>query len=158
MCFYSSTLEKSTPYINSPKVVNRILNKNEINKIILFDHLIFNEDRHNGNILLQSLKGTGGFYMYIIDHSHIFNLRHAWDMKKLEKLINDEDYKDERVMKLNLDSLYNLFFELDLIDEDILKDEAIKFKECITEEKLKDIIQLIPSEWNILQKRFKGIS
>lgn len=147
VCFFSERIEKSNPIVNSLKVIENIVNKSDINKIALFDHIIYNEDRHEGNILIQHSTNFGSFTMYIIDHSHVFNLKHNWNKEKLENLIEENDFKDTKIMMLNNDTLYKNFFELGILDEDLLKEESEIFKSIINENLLDDIISQIPNEW-----------
>lgn len=158
ICFYSKRIEKSSPFVNSGKVIDYISNSYEINRVILFDHLIYNEDRHNGNLLIQNNKKIGGLLMYIIDHSHVFNLKHAWNKRDLENIISNEDYNDDKIIRLNIDAVYYLFFEKGIINEEKLRQEAIRFKEIITKNTIEKLIVDIPDEWNINKEDLEALN
>ena len=149
IAFYSEKIHNVNPSINSISVVNNIINKEEINSIILFDHLIYNIDRHRGNLLLNYGNEINGLKMYIIDHSHVFNLQHNWDATGLQRLINDEDYKNEQILDLNYTEVYRYFYELGILNENLLKIAATNFKIIVTDELLDNIINNIPSVWII---------
>lgn len=149
IAFYSEKIYNVNPSINSISVVNNIVNKEEINSIILFDHLVYNIDRHRGNLLLKYGAGINGFKMYIMDHSHVFNLQHNWDASGLQGLINNKDYKNKQILDLNYKEVYKYFYELGILNENLLKNAAINFKNVITDELLDKIINNIPTVWII---------
>lgn len=140
--FYSKRLEKVTKFSPKINVVKLIENKFEINKIILFDHLIYNDDRHDGNLLI-GLKTSN---IYIIDHSHVFNLTYRWDAEGLEKLINN-DHSSNEIMDNNLELVYQPFIDLKIITKENLIQEANAFKKVINRELLEEIVNEIPKEW-----------
>lgn len=115
IAFYSEKIYNVNPSINSISVVNNIVNKEEINSIILFDHLVYNIDRHKGNLLLKYGAEINGFKMYIIDHSHVFNLQHNWNAIGLQELIKDDDYKNKQILDLNYKEVYKYFYELGIL-------------------------------------------
>ncbi|MDC4240511.1 hypothetical protein NE398_10090 [Clostridium tertium] len=147
VAFYSEKIHNVNPSIKSINVVNNIVNKDEINSIILFDHLVYNIDRHKGNLLINYGGGINGFKMYIIDHSHVFNLQHNWNVQGLQKLIISDDYKDKIILDLNYKEVYKYFYELRILNEESLKSAAENFKKVITEEFLDNIFNSIPKVW-----------
>lgn len=157
VCFFSERLEKSLPIVNSLSVLSNIENKSDINKIALFDHIIYNEDRHQGNILLQHSVSMGHLLMYVIDHSHVFNLKHSWNAEKLEKLIFEEDFKDITIMKLNNYELYKNFFDSNVLNANSLNEQSNLFKEIITEDLLDNILKDIPKEWISNEEDLKAL-
>lgn len=147
VCFFSERLEKSQPIVIYENALSKIANKFDINKIALFDHIIYNEDRHKGNILLQHSMSIGYLLMYIIDHSHVFNLKHEWNKNNLKELISNEDFKDKKIMELNNDELYKIFFELKILNRSELIKEKNKFQLIINDNLLDKIFKEIPKEW-----------
>lgn len=145
--FYSEKIYNVGPSIQAINVINNIVNKDEINSIILFDHLIYNIDRHNGNLLINYGNNIDGFKMYIIDHSHVFNLKHNWDFQGLNKLIINEDFKDKIILDSNYKDVYKYFYDLGIINESSLNIAADKFKKVITENLLDNIFNSIPKVW-----------
>lgn len=149
VAFYSQRIYNVSSSINSTLVVNNIMNKEEINSIILFDHIIYNIDRHKGNLLVSYGVENEGMKMYIIDHSHVFNLQHKWDSTGLQNLIEKQDYKDYDILDLNYKEVYKIFYDLGILNEETLKKVAKNFKLTITEKLLNEIIENIPKVWII---------
>lgn len=147
IAFYSEKIDSVNPSIKSINVVKNMVNKDEINYIILFDHLIYNIDRHKGNLLINYKNNSDGFIMYIIDHSHVFNLQHNWTSSGLQQLISNEDYKDKEILDLNYKEVYKYFYELGILNEKMLKVAAVNFKKIVTRELLNDIFEDIPKQW-----------
>lgn len=147
VAFYSEKIHNVNPSIKSLNVVKNIVNKDAINSIVLFDHLIYNRDRHAGNLLINYNNSLEGFKMYIIDHSHVFNLQHNWNVQGLQNLIANDDYKDEIILDLNYKKVYKNFYEIRVLNEESLKSAAENFKIVITEELLDNIISNIPKVW-----------
>lgn len=147
VAFYSEKIYNVAPASRSMEVINNIINKEEINSIILFDHLIYNIDRHNGNLLIHYGSNIPGFKMYIIDHSHVFNMQHNWNYEGLQNLIYNCDYKDKTILDLNYNEIYKYFHQLNILNEEALREAAKKFKLIINEELLDNIIESIPKVW-----------
>lgn len=147
IAFYSEKIHNVSPSIKSIKVLMNIVNKEEINAIILFDHLVYNADRHKGNLLLNYGTKINGFKMYIIDHSHVFNMQYNWDVLGLKRLIENQDYKDKNILDLNFKEVYSFFYELGIINRESLNNESEKFKKIITQDLLDNIFEKIPKAW-----------
>lgn len=145
--FYSEKIYNVAPSIKAYTVFSNIINIEDINSIILFDHLIYNIDRHKGNLLLHYGNTIEGYRMYLIDHSHVFNLRHNWDVAGLQKLMDKDDYKDKNILNDNYKDLYRYFFDIGAIKRDLLEKAAEKFKNTITKEFLDGIINNVPKVW-----------
>ncbi|HAK42773.1 MAG TPA: hypothetical protein DCM59_08840 [Clostridium sp.] len=147
VAFYSERIYNANSSINSINIVKNILNKDEINSIILFDHLIYNVDRHEGNLLISYSSKSIGFTMHIIDHSHVFNLMYNWTDASLKDLIVGEDFKDTRILDNNYNQVYRYFYELKILNEKLLRCAAEKFKKIITKKLLDEIFEGIPKVW-----------
>lgn len=147
IAFYSEKIYNVNPASSDIEVINNIINKEEINSIILFDHLIYNIDRHNGNLLLHYGSNIAGFKMYIIDHSHVFNMQHNWNCEGLQELIDKGDYKDKKILDLNYNEIYKYFHQLNILNEELLRKAAENFKIIINEDLLDGIIESIPKVW-----------
>lgn len=145
--FYSERIYNANSSINSINIVKNILNKDEINSIILFDHLIYNADRHEGNLLISYSSKSIEFTMYIIDHSHVFNLMYNWTDTSLRNLIIHEDFRDTKILDSNYNQVYKYFYELKVLNEKLLRGAAEKFKKIITKEMLDEIFESIPKVW-----------
>lgn len=81
--FGSKFVNRSNTVI-TPPILNMITNKEDIPSIILFDQIIYNDDRtvNKGNLLFD-LKAKA---LLIIDHSHVFRLGAIWDAGELKKI------------------------------------------------------------------------
>ena len=143
VAFYSEKIHNSNALVNSMTIINNIINKQEINDIILFDHLIYNADRHEGNLLINYSNNLNGFTMHIIDHSHVFN----WNSGCIQKSIDNEDYKDKTILELNYKEVYKYFNHFNILNETELRKAAERFKDTINEKLLDDIIKELPKVW-----------
>lgn len=146
--FYSKRLEKATKFMADVNLARIISNKEDINKIILFDHLIYNDDRHDGNLLL-TMNNRG---MYIIDHSHVFNLKHNWTEEGLAALMLREDYMDLKILQSNLAGVYTQFIEIGIVTKEKLINQSEQFKEKINEQVITNIIDEMPEVWVVNKK------
>lgn len=142
-CFFSYKLKNAVPpnrYILS-KATNH-----ETERLLLFDHLIGNEDRHNGNILYEVGSEKTIFF---IDCSHIMipqsrNLNDPLEIDDehlAEVILNDSLLTNKR------DNVYDMLCETMGYDEDKLYLELANFQKVITIEVLEEIKNSIPKEW-----------
>lgn len=85
--FGSQFVPKAQPSIQQP-LLNLVTNKDDIPSIILFDQIIYNNDRtiNKGNLLID-LKTKK---LLAIDHSHTFKLGALWDEIELKKIHEDD--------------------------------------------------------------------
>jgi len=84
--FGSSFIQRANTNLQPP-LIRLAQNKEDIPSIVLFDQIIYNDDRtrNRGNLMFDLKKKS----LMIIDHSHVFKLGAIWDHHQL-KLINDE--------------------------------------------------------------------
>ncbi|EGT3817429.1 TPA: hypothetical protein OXB05_002699 [Clostridioides difficile] len=115
-----------------------------IPKLMLFDHIIYNNDRNKGNLLLRMGK-TGNRELMMIDHSHTFNLGSIWDSCQLKQKIQSEDYKDEYIMCDN-SYLYSMFKKSMDINMIVMNNAANFFKSKLCNN-LDFLIEKIPNSW-----------
>jgi hypothetical protein len=145
--FYSVRLNNVTPglYNTSREFIQKYcVNSEDFIPIILFDHLVYNYDRNNGNALFD-LKYKK---LYIIDNSHCFYLGSIWDSIQLEKCIENEDFKHCKILENNKYFYNNLISIYDL-ERNKLYEKANLFKSIIKNEFLDEIFTKIPCEWGI---------
>ncbi|TDT63440.1 HipA family kinase [Fonticella tunisiensis] len=146
--FYTKRLDKVTNIVSSPLLLSKyIANKDDFIKIILFDNLIYNKDRHKGNVLINIGK-KGNNKLYIIDHTHVFNIGALWDKYQLKRMIDSEDYNSDEVMQYN-EAVYNLLIEAITIDKDGILKLAENFKTILSKDFLQNLVRDIPDVWNI---------
>lgn len=144
--FYSERLDNVTPGLEGQaKVIQKFcVNHDDFIPIILFDHLIYNGDRNNGNVL-WNLKNKK---IYIIDNSHCFYLGSLWDSIQLERCINDNDFRHTTVMENNK-YIYDIFINIYNLNKNNLYNTAERFKTLIDDRFLDKIFMDIPEQWNI---------
>ncbi len=83
--FASEYMQGSTRI--NPKILESVINAEDIPSIILFDQLILNTDRseNDGNLYYDRKSKK----LMIIDHSHIFGGWSTWDAHQIKNLIKD---------------------------------------------------------------------
>lgn len=141
--YYSFRIEKAVDFTPNSMLVKMIKNNSEINKLILFDYLIYNDDRHESNILLHLAEAK----MYIIDHSHVFRLRPTWNSELLSEYIRKNDYTDINTLNLNYNLVYKPFVEEGILCTKSMINEAENIKKSITPELIDEIISELPDQW-----------
>lgn len=144
-CFYSKEIEKAT--VLNKNIMKFISNDDSYEKIILFDHIVYNKDRNKGNLLISS--GKGDKILYVIDHTHVFKNQAIWDKYCLQQGMNENDYNDTEILDYNE---YDYFFDCKIITYNSLLDIAQHFKKIINENLLDEIFTKIPSDWFISSK------
>ncbi|MDU4892861.1 MAG: HipA family kinase [Clostridium sp.] len=148
--YFTYRLDNVTSIVNSPKLINKYIeNKECFLKIILFDCLVYNKDRHKGNILMSTGKKDSSNMVYIIDHSHVFNIGSLWDKYQLKRMMQENDYESIEVFEYNK-SIYELLLKsIDFsIEYNVLLKEAETVKNIFTKEFFNHVIKDIPNEWN----------
>ncbi len=79
------------------RMISKAKNKNDAIKILIFDILIGNFDRNRGNLMIDSISNK----IFMIDHTHIFDLGTIWDEFQLPRLI-DEKFNINNLNQFNL--------------------------------------------------------
>lgn len=143
-CFYSKFLEKTA--ILNESIIDLTKNKDAYEDIILFDHMVYNKDRNRGNLLIST--GKGDKLLYTIDHTHVFKNEAIWDRYCFKQGIEGNDYLDRDILDSN-EFLYSLFFRNKNITKQNLLSTAEKYPIVITKEVLTNIIDNIPSDWDV---------
>ncbi len=131
----------ATPIVDPGTIINST-NRNDAIKILIFDILMGNSDRNNGNLLVD-LKTKK---IVMIDHTHIFGLETIWDDIQLLRLV-DEPFDLNKVhsfgrRKIMESIIYDKYFY------DELNDFIAKVKN-IDEKYIEKIINDIPNDWNV---------
>lgn len=140
--FYSTYLNKATKIV-SP-IISLIKNKDDFYKIILFDHIIYNTDRNEGNLLVQYYKNN--ILLKVIDHTHVFKNGAIWDKYCLHDGIKEKDYFSTDIMDRN-SVLYGMFFEHISYNKDVCKSLIPSFRQHIRNDKISEIIHEMPNKW-----------
>lgn len=144
VCFASNYLEKSG--VLNPLIIKKLTNLTDFCKLLIFDHLIYNKDRNAGNLLTRFKKNDLSFYL--IDHTHVFKNETIWDQYCFITGIKIFDVNDLDILNAN-QHIYSMFFQCTSITKALLVDCSIFFKERITQDLLKEILDSIPNEWGM---------
>lgn len=142
-CFYSKRIEKGVPL--NRQAMKFVSNKDIYEKIILFDHLIYNKDRNDGNILLSGKKSEK--IIYAIDHTHVFKNESIWNGVALRQGILANDFEDTVILENN--TIYDLFFDDKNITRASLREVAINFQQIINSKVLDEVLKDLPKDWLI---------
>ena len=146
-CFYSRQIKNVYPL--NARAISHVSNVDMFEKIILFDHLIYNKDRNLGNLLLKANKQQK--LLYVIDHSHVFKNETIWDAVALRQGIASDDYLDTTILENN--QVYDLFFNSNkCITKDSLMTIAKDFQHKITKNVLCEVLKDLPKDWLIVKK------
>lgn len=138
--FGSKLISRAQPYIQAP-LLNLVHNKEDIPSIILFDQIIYNNDRvmNPGNLLIDIKEKR----LLAIDHSHTFKLGALWDENELKK-IHEEDLclvKDFHGLNYKLLLKYvNGYNPFNKILQKI---------QMISQEDINSCLDQIPKEWDL---------
>lgn len=142
---YCSKFLDPVTTISSPKMIG--MSKNHkwlLPKLMLFDHLIYNKDRNKGNLLISLSKSNKN--LYIIDHSHTFNLEALWNSVGLAQKIEDNDFNDTRIMDDNWYQYSNFkqYVNIDIVE---MRETIEYFKERLSIDFFKGLIEKVPDMW-----------
>jgi hypothetical protein len=128
---------------SKPAQLRKILNKEDLLKIGLFDLWLSNEDRNHNNFNLLINSVTGGTKLMAIDHEKCFNTGIIDPVHPPYQISEDES--------LLTSDLIPLFFrqgiELDGIRDGILQEFPNWVDECRNQ--LAQILQPLPGNWGI---------
>lgn len=126
----------------SPKLFGCV-NRQQLVNMVILDHLVFNRDRHAGNVMFEVGKG---FRFFLIDHSHVFKNDCIWDGETFRRGIEENDYLDESIYEANRDVYGKIMLYAHPNRQDF--EEACKsFRDELTPHVIHSIMTGIPAEW-----------
>lgn len=140
--FYSTFMPKTTKLISS--IIGLMKNKEIFIKVLLFDHIIFNKDRNEGNLLVQFYKDDVS--LKVIDHTHVFINGAIWDGNCLKIAMKENDLLSTDVLEYN-ERLYSMFYRNISITKEVLNQTGREFKNKINCDTIKKFIEECPQEW-----------
>ena len=140
ICFYSEFIRNTMPF--KPFFIRDLSNLENFQLMIIFDHIIYNKDRHPGNILISPVENI----FYAIDHSHVFKNQCIWDSISFEQGIASNDYCDKDIVELNSDT-YESIWRTKKFDIQLAKKQAEEIQSILTPRCISDIINQLPKEW-----------
>ncbi len=140
IAFYSVWHPKSIPV--SSRTFSTSIENREVEKIILFDHLVNNIDRHNGNLICDIAKGA---ILYSIDNSHII-----LDQGNLS--LDIEDALDKKMILSNTilsknKEIYDILCDSIGYVEKNIRLYAKEIKRVLSDDVLTGIKDSIPKIW-----------
>lgn len=138
--FYTKAYPKTIPVFPSG-MLSSVIN-HETEKIILFDHLVNNNDRHDGNLLCDISCGAT---LLAIDNSHIITEepKRAFN---IDEALSEQDILSSKIMDTN-SVIYELLCTQVGYSEGKLRTYACNMAEILTLDFFQDIKQKIPQEW-----------
>lgn len=146
--FGSEFIKKAQTYIQPP-LLERIINHEDIPSIILFDQIIYNNDRTNnpGNLIIDIKEKK----ILAIDHSHPFKLGALWDKRQLESI------SEEQISLVRDFHGQNYKVLLKYVNGHSPFNKILRRISDISEEKIDWCLEQIPDEWNISEEDTQGL-
>jgi hypothetical protein len=132
--------------LNNPPLdlIEKAINADCIPGIYVLDNYLANSDRHKDNIMVH--QTDSGNNILLIDHSLCFE-SHQWSVEHLHMLVSTVN-----AMR------YYLHQEIAyLVSGTAPFDLWLDILENIEKEQLEDIINEIPSEWNIIEEELEAL-
>ncbi len=145
--FYSTFMPKTTKLLSS--IISMMKNKEVFIKVLLFDHIIFNRDRNEGNLLVRFHKDDVS--LKVIDHTHVFINGAIWDSGCLKTAMRECDLFSTEVLEYNK-RLYSMFYRNISITKEALEQAGLEFKNKINSNVIKKLIEECPQEWRPMQE------
>lgn len=141
-CFYSTRIDRAN--ILNEKTMSFVENKEDLMKMILFDHIIYNKDRNKGNLIISQMKES--IKVYIIDHTHVFKNECIWNKFTFIQGIKECDYNDFLIFENNK-FIYDMVKNTHEWDINIVEELVEDFKSRYVKFDYKNIISKIPEGW-----------
>lgn len=138
--FYTKDYSKTIPVI-SRGMLSRVTN-HDTEKLILFDYIVNNRDRHDGNLLCDISKGAT---LYIIDNSHIITEEPKIPFVFSEALL--ESYILSNTILQTNEDMYELLCNEVGFNEKELRRCAQEVATVLTKDIILEIKTSIPTEW-----------
>ncbi|MGE7944092.1 HipA family kinase [Lysinibacillus xylanilyticus] len=141
----TSTLAFGSQLVNNvqtninPPLLDKCSNAQIIPSLVLFDQIILNRDRatNDGNLLFNTKTKE----LIVIDHSHVFEHGTIWDVNTLKQVEN-------QLLVENFDKKYYRMLIRYINGYNPFASTILKISN-ITEEKINEIVNSIPEEWNL---------
>lgn len=138
---FGSKLIQSSQTNIAPPFLEIIINKEDIPSIILFDQIIFNDDRatNKGNLIIDFKKKT----LNAIDHTHVFKDGALWSSSSLRSINENKEY-----LVRNFDGKYYKML-LRYVSGNSPFAKILRIISSLKKEQIIEIVENIPDEWNI---------
>ncbi len=145
--FYSTFMPKTTKLLSS--IIRLMKNREVFIKVLLFDHMIFNRDRNEGNLLVRFYKDDVS--LKVIDHTHVFINGAIWNSGCLKTAMEENDLLSTEVLEYN-ERLYSMFYRNISVTKEALEQASLEFKNRINCDVINKIIEECPQEWRPLKE------
>lgn len=142
MCFYTKYIPNGVPVTAGP-LMSLHIDTLKIERLILFDHIIGNYERHNGNLLLDISKEKR---LYAIDHGTIFTTSVRYGLKDLINHQSIDVMRDPSILNENQELYHNLLL-MKRLDPAELWSEAQAMQHILSYGFFQSIKKSIPNEW-----------
>ena len=136
--FWSRYYAKTIPLSSN---MNIDFSQDDLIRIIVFDTILNNYDRHNGNLLKRMDGGKPD--VLFIDNSHILT-SYPWTIDSYNEALNDMYMFN--IPEQNLDCYKKLCKNSGLMKSDIIEG-ASQIKGIINMDLLDEIISMVPDDW-----------
>ena len=140
LAFYTKYYSKVIPIFPSG-ILSSVINV-ETEKIILFDHLVNNMDRHEGNLICDI---SGQPTLYSIDNSHIITGEPKY-LFEIEKALEDEFLFSNNILCSN-EGVYNLLCTRVGYSEQKLRQLSLEIKSIFENVDFTEMKESIPECW-----------
>lgn len=143
LCFFSKLVTSSIPVtFGTLSIVDEP--SFDLAKLIAFDHLICNRERHNGNMLIEMGKEQN--CLYAIDHGTIFTTGVRYDACSLLEEIKDIHIFDNSIIRAN-EKMYKCLASRFACSNQDIESRCKEMKTAIADAALKKIKENLPNEW-----------
>lgn len=140
--FYSSFVANSVPLQASN--IRNLANLEDFWKMLLFDQIVCNVDRHRGNVLYSLVERK----FYAIDCSNVFNSQRGWTEHSLLDSVNEKHYANlELLLPTANGEIYDYFWSNTKTTPDQILDIALQVQKALTPNVICAIIKSMPDEW-----------
>lgn len=143
LCFFSKLITSSIPVTFGTLSVVDDPSFN-LARLIVFDHLICNRERHDGNMIIEMGKGQN--YLYAIDHGTIFTTGVRYDARSLQEEIKDTRIFDSSIMSAN-EKMYKCLASRFACSNQEIEKQCKEMKAAVDDDILKKIKENVPNEW-----------
>ena len=142
LCFYTKYISSSIP-ITFGTLMAMEIKDFDLERLILFDHIICNRERHAGNMIL----GVGQInQLYAIDHGTIFTKGVRYNKESLLNEVSDECIFDMSILQTNHKMYDCLQSRFNCTNAGLLE-QCDEILNKLSRDDFKNIESKIPNEW-----------
>ena len=139
-CFFTVYHGSTVP---ASKHLIQKISVEEIERLVLFDHIIANYDRHRGNLLMNASEDSE---LIVIDHSHVFGRGSELSSMRIREELAEDVILSSAILHANRES-YQRLFRCKGYDDHLLLKQAEDFQKLYSESELCRSMESIPEVW-----------